>query len=242
MSAKLVYDRINLVVEEQFGEFDALIGAVRHVEQSSPTPAQRVILCNNLVVGLTARIEESLRQIFVEYLNIIQECKYTFFDLKPDLQRASYSSCVLELKNVGDWDVNRRRIKDLFDLLSGVSDFKLPVASIINNQGNMRSAQVTDIAKRFGVTGLWLSVASDSDVLADWDDDNVRRLEGRVIQKWNAVFDERDNAVHKVSQASGWSPDIIVSHIDFAKKVVRAIGLIVAADCDKWLKDLNGSK
>lgn len=242
MDTKLIDDRVNIVVEEQFGEFDALISAVQHVATSNPPAAQRVILCNNLVVGLTARIEESLRQIFVENLRIIEECEFTFFDLKAELQKASFGSSILELKKSIDWETGRKRSKQLFDLLSGFSSFKLPVASIVNNQGNMRTAEVTEIAKRFGINGLWRAVASDGKFAAEWGEDSIQRLEGKIVQKWNAVFDERDNVVHRVSQANGWSTDVIIEHIEFAKHVVGTIGAVVAADCITWFEELASRK
>jgi hypothetical protein len=65
-------------------------------------------------------------------------------------------------------------------------------------------------------------------------EDDLSRLESLIIKKWNELFDERDNVVHRVSQANGWSADVIIDYIEFLKKVVERIGVIVSEDCLNW--------
>lgn len=235
MEPHLISQRFAATVDEQLSEFDALKSAVMHVAHSAPGPTQRVILCNSLVVGLTARIEEALRQICNEYLRIVEDCHATFFDFKDDLKKASFSSALMSLKKNENWDDAKRKIKELDELLSGERSFKLAVALLVNNQGNMRSSEVTDIAKRIGLNGLWRAVAADQWFVERLGEDNTARLEGLIVQKWNAVFDERDNVVHRVSQANGWSTDVIDEHIDFCRHVVKVIGSIFNIDCSQWL-------
>lgn len=234
MDSFAINTRLTVVIEEQLGEFDALWSAVDHVSQSSPSAKQRIILCNNLVVGLTARIEEALREIFMEYLRVVEDCEAAFLDFRDELQKSSFGSAVVALRKNGSWEDAKRKTKDLNDLLSGGRVFKLAAVTIVNNQGNMRSAEVTDIAKRFGLNGIWREVVSDEWFAPQLGEDHLVRLEGMVIQKWNAVFDERDNVVHRVSQANGWGTDVIKDNIEFSKQVVRSIGVVVAKDCADW--------
>jgi len=239
MDSHAIIARLSVVVEEQLDEFDALWSAVDHVAQSSPSAKQRVILCNNLVVGLTARIEEALREIFMEYLRVVEDCDAAFSDFKDELQKSSFGSAIVALKKNGSWDDAKRKTKDLHDLLSGAHIFKLAAVTIVNNQVNMRSAEITDIAKRLGLNGIWRHVVVDEWFAAQWGEDHLARLEGMVVQKWNAVFDERDNVVHRVSQANGWSTSVIMEHIEFSKQVVRSLGFAVAKDCKDWHDSLT---
>jgi hypothetical protein len=234
MTPDVIRRRLEVVVEEQLLEFDALKGAVLHVAHSSPSSAQRVILCNTLVVGLTARIEESFRQLFVEYLRIVEECPANFFDLRSDLRDYCFESAVFALKRKADWDEAKRRNGELAHLLSGASDFKLEKARIVDNQGNMRSKEVTAVAKRFGVNSVWKLIAQAQSLIDEIGEDDLSRLESLIIKKWNELFDERDNVVHRVSQANGWSVDVIVDYIEFLKKVVARMGVIVSEDCVNW--------
>ncbi len=234
MDSHTISARLAVVVEEQLDEFDALCSAVNHVADSSPSAKQRVILCNNLVVGLTARIEEALREIFIEYLRVVEECDAAFSDFKIELQKSSFGSAIVALKKNDNWEEATRKTKDLHDLLSGARIFKLAAVTIVNNQGNMRSAEVSEIAKRLGLTGIWRHVIVDEWFAAHLGEDHLARLEGMVIQKWNAVFDERDNVVHRVSQANGWGIDVIIEHIEFSKQVVRSLGFAAAKDCVDW--------
>lgn len=234
MDSHAINARISAVVDEQLREFDALWSAVDHVEESSPSARQKVILCNNLVVGLTARIEEALREIFMEYLRVVEECDGSFFAFKDELQKSSYEAAIVALKKNVNWDEACKKTKELHDLLSGNRIFKLSAETIVNNQGNMRSAEVTTIAKRLGLNSIWRLVVVDDWFAVQFGEDHLVRLEGMAIQKWNAVFDERDNVVHRVSQASGWSPSVITEHIEFCKNVVRSLGSVVAKDCTDW--------
>ncbi|MCA3436888.1 MAG: hypothetical protein INF48_06165 [Rhodobacter sp.] len=234
MKPDAIKRRLEVVVEEQLREFDALKGAVLHVKDSSPSSVQRVILCNTLVVGLTARIEESFRQLFVEYLKIVEECSASFHDLRSELRDCCFEAAVHALKSKADWDEAKRKNVDLTHLLSGASDFKLEKARIVNNQGNMRSKEVTAVAKRFGVHGVWELIAQAQSLVDEMGEDDLSRLEGLIIKKWNELFDERDNVVHRVSQANGWSADFIVDYIEFLKKVVTRMGVIVSEDCLNW--------
>lgn len=241
MDTHAINARLSAVVDEQLSEFDALKSAVDHVERSSPSARQKVILCNNLVVGLTARIEEALREIFMEYLRVVEDCDASFFEFKDELQKSSFGCAIMALKKNGNWDEAYKKTKELHDLLSGSRIFKLAAETIVNNQGNMRSAEVTDIAKRLGLNGIWRHVVVDEWFAAQFGEDQLVRLEGIVIQKWNAVFDERDNVVHRVSQANGWSPSVITEHIELCKQVVRSLGFAVAKDCTDWHDSLTAA-
>jgi|AntAceMinimDraft_1070359.scaffolds.fasta_scaffold76289_1 hypothetical protein len=131
MDSHAINARLSAVVDEQLSEFDALRSAVDHVEKSSPSARQKVILCNNLVVGLTARIEEALREIFMEYLRVVEDCDASFFELKDGLQKSSFGSAIVALKKNGNWDEAYKKTKELHDLLSGNSIFKLAVENIV---------------------------------------------------------------------------------------------------------------
>ena len=175
----------------------------------------------------------------MEYLRVVEECEAAFLDFREELQKSSFGSAVVALRKNGSWEDAKKKTKDLNDLLSGGKVFKLAAVTIVNNQGNMRSAEVTDIAKRFGLKGIWREVVIDEFFAPRLGEDHLARLESLVIQKWNAVFDERDNVVHRVSQASGWGTDVIKENIESSKQVVRSIGVVVAKDCTDWHGSLS---
>lgn len=229
-----VRKNVGLIVEEQILAFGELESAVMHVANSSPSPSQRVILCNNLVVGLTARIEEAIRQIFSEYIRGVEGSDATFYELSPLLRESGYAASVKQLRRKCDWDDAKANAKALDTLLSGATEFSLAVSEIVFNQGNMRSAEVTDISKRIGISELWRKIAEENSFNSLFDEEDGERLLGMVVAKWNGIFDERDAVVHRVSQASGWSTDKLVENIQFCRAVIKTIGSIFVDEFAIW--------
>lgn len=234
-----ISERFALVVDEQLQEFGALKTAVEHVNQSNPAAIQRVILCNNLVVGLTARVEESLRQVFSEYLKIVEDSDAKFFQFRESLKKSAFESALVSLKRRDDWENVERKVGELHALLSGETEFRLAVVTIVDNQGNMRSSQVTDIAKRIGVDKIWIRISDEEIFSNSMNEEKIDRRANLIIQKWNEIFDERDRVVHRVSQASGWSVDKIIEHITFCEQIVKKVGSILSDDCMEWHARVN---
>ena len=166
-------------------------------------------------------------------------------EMRPELQKASYKGALEALRRLEktrDWQSAAVTIGELQDCLSGTKRFQLEIERVIDNQGNMRSKQITDIAQRFGITDFWGSIALAESFKEYFGGSTVDTRKTQIIQKWNGIFDERDLVVHRVSQANVWSAEMILEHITFAKLVVEQIGTSLASDCDSWIRECDGRR
>lgn len=187
---------------EDLGRILELISAVK------PEPELLVLMVNSIIVAAVSAVEEAFRQLFVEYLTLIEEVVDTHTKLRPELQKANAYKTHAALKLMMDNPDKTEAVKLLENLrvcLSGEPGYRLAKMSIANNQGNFKSAQLTDIAKLMGINGIWAKIANDESV-ANYTGHSIgSRCTERLISEWNDVFEERDTVVHRLSNASGWS-------------------------------------
>lgn len=238
MNPEDVLVRFTLLSEEQNSAFDKLIEAANYVGNSKANREIRVILSNYIVVALTARIEESFRSSLLEYLKIAQSSEYRFSELREALQKSAYRSSIENLRTLqSDRKAAQSELVALSECLEDKVEFRLPQQQLVYNQGNMRSAEVTALCKRFGISDIWHKVSSSKSTLDYFGEDEASRCQSFVIEKWNGIFDERDLVVHQVSAASGWAAEVIIEHVEFCKVIFLEFSRSVSDECKIWLEE-----
>lgn len=212
---------------------------LRHIEDNGPTDRQlRVTMLNNMIVALTATIEETVRSIFTEYLAILQEEIGDHRNLRKALQNANLDASVSALKKLrSDNEIERRAeiALNLEKCMKGRQKYFLMRDEIAYNEANFRTEQVTAIAKRSGLTEI-LKTICNCEELEEWT--GKENLDTRVTVLsgyWNEIFDERDLVVHKISSANGWGPERIRQAIDLARLVIRRIKVCLRDDAKDLL-------
>jgi hypothetical protein len=214
-----------------------LDNVLKHVAAANPAAELRVIILNNVIVALISTTEESLRELFHEYLTVLEENFEDHKMLSLDLRKANLDCGIQQLKNATrDSDFRRAAAiaGDLSKCLKNEQGYRLFKKELTYNEGNFRSRQLTTTAKRVGIEELWPRI-SDSAEVKEYTDEPVRDTRtNKLIADWNAVFDERDRIVHKISEAkaSGWSEDKI-------RGAMRLSLLIVCRVCTCLIEELE---
>jgi hypothetical protein len=213
---------------------------LQHIENDGPADRQlRVTMLNNMVVALTATIEETVRSIFAEYLAVLEEEIRDHRNLRKALQNANLDASVSALRKLRlDNEVERRAeiALNLERCVKGRQHYFLMREEITYNDANFRTEQVTTIAKRSGLTEI-LKTICDCDELEEWTgkenlDTRVTVLSGH----WNEIFDERDLVVHKISSANGWGPDRIRQAMTLVRLVMGRIKVCLRDDAKTLLE------
>lgn len=219
--------RLQSVIDDFETACDRLEDILQHISDRGPTDARlRVTMLNNMVVALTATIEETARSIFAEYLLIIQEEIKDHRNLRKLLQNANLDACVLALKNLKSDDEIERRSEIALNLekcLKGRRGYFLMRDEITYNQGNFKTEQITAIAKRSGFSEILKSVCDCAEVEEWTGRDNLDARVTYLSLKWNEIFAERDLVVHRISSANGWGPDRIQQAITLARLMITRI-------------------
>lgn len=213
---------------------------LQHIENNGPADRQlRVTMLNNMVVALTATVEETVRSIFSEYLLVLEEQIRDHRNLRGALQKANFDSSVAALKKLRTNNEIERSAQVALNLekcMKGRERYFLMREEITYNEANFRTEQVTSIAKRSGLTEI-LKKVCDCDGLEEWT--GKENLDTRVTVlsvQWNEIFDERDLVVHKISSANGWGPDRIRQAIALARLVIGRINICLRDDARTLLE------
>lgn len=193
----------------------------------------RVTLLNNLLVAMVATSEEAIREVFNVYLSLLKEKHNDHRQLRANLQKANVNAFLAQLKKLNDGRSTEQAstlARDLSLCLTGDPQYVLMSADLTYNVGNFRSHEITEIAKRCGLTDFFRAVCDDPQV-ADWtgQDDCDSRVTF-LVRDWNAIFDERDLIVHQISQANGWTKDRIEAAVSLARLLILRIGRVLEAD------------
>ena len=189
-----------------------LLDVMTFVETHKPSAELRVVLLNNVIVATVSTIEETIRQLFIEYLTIIEERIDSHEKLRSALRQANAEKYAERIRALIK-ERNEREAASAVDrlriCLSGGAGYQLEKLAIADNRGNFRSKQVTEIAKQIGLTELWDKISDAPEVEQYIGLPAGAACAGRLIQAWNEVFDERDLVVHRVSRANGWGAEKI---------------------------------
>lgn len=211
-----------------------------HIESDGPAdPQLRVTMLNNMVVALTATIEETVRSVFSEYLLLLEEEICDHRNLRRSLQNANLDASVSALKKLkADNEIERRAeiALNVEKCLKGGTGYFLMRDEVTFNEANVRTEQVTAIAKRSGLAEI-LKMICDCNELEEWT--GKANIDTRVTvlsRDWNEIFDERDLVVHKISSANGWGSERIRQAINLARLVVGRIKVCLRDDARSLLE------
>jgi hypothetical protein len=227
-------------IEDDFHNALATLEAVlKHVDDTKPAPSLRIVILNNVIVALISSTEETLRDLFEEYLTILEESFANHLWLRENLKKANLE-CAIQLLNEHKRDADFHNaaslVKDLSTCLNGEPSYHLLKDQLTFNRGNFRSGQLTETAKNSGVSKLWSNICECEEVEAYTGesvlDSRVRKLTGA----WNSLFDERDVIVHRVSQASGWGAPRILDAMSLSRLVVQRVVSCLVADISNLLE------
>jgi hypothetical protein len=222
------------VLEDNYQDALATLeGVLKHVSDTKPDPALRVVILNNVIVTLISSLEETLRDIFRQYLTILEESVKNHQWLRVELQEANLD-CAIKLlrdyKTHSKFDDATAVVKDLLRCLNGEPGYKLFKHELTYNKGNFRSLQVTDVAKNVGFAKLWNRIADSQEVEAYTGASNLDTRMQQLIIIWNAAFEERDVIVHNISKANGWSADQIRQAMALSRLVINRIASCLTSD------------
>lgn len=208
------------------------------VNGQQPEPEVRVAIFNNVIVSVVSVVEEGIRSLLSEYLSILEEGIGSYRNLRKDLLTANLKGAAEllvqsldETRSVDAASVAR----DLLKCLNDEAGFKLFKPQITYNRYNLRSGEIAQVSKRAGVKKVWESVRADPAMKALYPDLDEAQVEQAMLERWNALFDERDTIVHRISQAAGWGDTIIVPYIAFVQAVLGCFVTLLAADAAEIL-------
>ncbi len=233
--------RLQSVVDDFEIACGRLEAILRHIESNGPADRLlRVTMLNNMIVALSATVEETIRSIFSEYLLTLEEEIRDHRNLRKALQNANFDAAVAALKKLkADGEIDRRAqiALNLEKCIKGRESYFLLRDEITYNEANFRTEQVTAIAKRSGLTEI-LKEVCDCDELEDWT--GKENLDTRVtvlVGQWNEIFDERDLVVHKISSANGWGPDRIRQALSLVRLIIGRINICLLNDARTLLRN-----
>lgn len=232
-----VRERILAVDAEIATAMDRTMETIKFVSKHSTTSSMKVALLNSIVVTIVSIVEEGIRSIFVEYLSICEENVNPYSKLRTDLCRSNLESASFLLKRAGDKGSNTDPLviaNALLGCLKDDSSYKLFKEELVYNKGNMRTAEITGIAKRIGIRNLWALLSARQEILNAYPDFTDQQIQTKIIEQWNSIFDERDIIVHRISQASGWGDTTIIQHIDFLKLSIRNLSECIIDDLSDY--------
>lgn len=222
-----------------------LLSSLDHVSNSNPPPELRVLFLNSSIVTLVSITEETIRNLFHEYLGVLQANVSSHTSLRDSLQKSNVQHGVKALAAVdipGGATQARDLISKLEACLSGGPAYFLFRAELTYNRGNFKSAQLTDVAKNCGISEI-IGVACDcpefSELLGFED---VPRKITSFTAAWNELFAERDIVVHRISQASGWADHRIRVAVEFCQKAISRLADCLAADADGFAEAVRNKQ
>ena len=225
---------------------DRLIAILQHIRYNGPQdPLIKITMQNNIIVALCSTAEESIRNLFQEYLRILEETHPKHNFLRKELQVANMEGALAELnaykklKAGGDKAKAVAVVKNLKACLSGEGSYELLKAKITYNQGNFKTSQISQIAKKVGIQGI-IGKICDCEEIREWT--NEEEDENRVNKftvEWNEIFDERDLIVHRLSSANGWGIERIHTVIRLAKIIVERLRETLIADASEVVEKVE---
>lgn len=221
-------------IEDDWKEALATLDAVlTHVADSNPAAPLRIVILNNVIVALVSTTEEALRELFQEYLKIIEKRFENHQCLRLDIQKANLECGIQQLreyKTEADLAKAAGIVRELSKCLNGEAGYMLFKEELTYNKSNFRSSQLTETAKNMGIHKMWSSISDCSDVEAYTGESVLETRVNKLIAAWNAVFDERDLVVHNISKASGWGAVKIREAMTLFLLIMARISAYLVAD------------
>lgn len=226
-------DRLNVIRTEGAIALSNLQDVLTFIERQKPSPELRVLMVNSVIVSTVSTVEEVLRQLFIEYLTIVEERIDSHRKLRGPLREANAERSTDELRKLLREKQEAEALKLLDGLrrcLNGDSGYRIAKEAISHNKGNFRSSQVTEIAKSIGLAELWSKMSDDARVTEYTSLPAGADCTNQLIRAWNDIYDERDLIVHRISQASGWGPDRVRQGIELFDLVLERFAICLTQD------------
>lgn len=191
-------------------------------------------MTNSVIVSALSTAEEAFREVFIEALNILEQYVPTHDHLHNQLKKANSEKSIDLVKKLlkeGKKADATLALRGLSRCLNSEPGYKLATTELTDNKGNFRSSQLTEISKSLGINEIWKLIASGpavSELLGGETD--IDRATTILINDWNALFDERDLIVHRVSRASGWGSERVKAAIELAQLVLSRLSAVLEAE------------
>src|SRR5713226_2463659 len=117
-------------IEDDWKEALATLDAVvTHVADSNPAAALKIVILNNVIVALVSTTEEALRELFQEYLKIIEATFENHQRLRLDIQKANLECGIQQLReyNKSEADLAKAAgiVRELSKCLNGEPGYRL---------------------------------------------------------------------------------------------------------------------
>jgi hypothetical protein len=217
-------------VREALNRTQAILG---FLTEKQAAPDIRVAISNSLVVAMVSIVEEGIRSLFIEYIRILEDEVGTYRKFRPELAAANIEGVSRQLMK----SLEPRSpvdalsaVRSLLKCLNDEAGFKLTAEEITHNKNNLRSAEVTNLAKKLGIKEIWVSVCRQPAVKEIFPTHDEGQIQFAAIQKWNELFEERNTIVHRISQAAGWGDTIIAPYVEFLAALIAGFALCLADD------------
>lgn len=229
-----VRERIAAPEREGLEALSRLVQIIQFIDESRPPADLRVTMTNSIIVSALSTAEEAFREVFIEALNILELYVPTHDHLNNELKKANSEKSIDLVKRLlkeGKRADATLALRGLSKCLNSERGYKLATTELTDNKGNFRSSQLTDIAKSMGISEIWKLIADGPPVfeLLGGETD-IERAKTLLINDWNALFDERDLIVHRVSRASGWGSDRVKAAIELAQIVLSRLSTVLARE------------
>src|ERR1700691_6137669 len=121
-------DRFKVVEDDYIDALATLEDVLNHVTENKPAAPLRVVILNNVIVALISSLEETLRDMFQEYLTILEGSFKNHQWLRVDLKKANLD-CAIQLlrdhKTDSDFDRAAAVVMDLSRCLNGDAGYRL---------------------------------------------------------------------------------------------------------------------
>ena len=225
-------------VREEFSDALATLDKVLVLGSDRRTdPTVRVSLFNSVIVAIVSTAEESLKDLFRTYLDILEQNIDRHSYLPNFLQTSNLDGGVAILRAIlkSDRSTAANIAAQVAQCLTGGVGYVLFKDELTNNRGNFRSSQVTSIAKNVGLGEIWQAIADSAEVESLTGEAEVLPRTNDLIRRWNEVYDERDTIVHRISQANGWAEGRIREAMALFKCVIGRVADCLSTSADSLL-------
>lgn len=226
-------DRLDEVWLEGKRALENQRSVLKFIDDGKPVAELRVSMVNSVIVAVVSTVEEILRQLFIEYLAIIEEKIDSHKKLRGKLREVNAEKTVEELRKVLKGKNEAEAVKLLDGLrrcLVGEPAYRLAKESITNNKGNFRSDQLTEISKNIGLADVWAKISDHEAIWSFTGSPTATACQSDIVARWNAVYDERDTVVHRISQASGWGTEAVNQTVELFFVVVESFKICLIDD------------
>ncbi len=226
-------------IREEFSEALATLEKVLVLGSNRGTDSTvRISLLNSVIVALVSTAEESLKDLFKAYLEVIEQNIGQHRLLPGPLQNSNLDSgiAILRVHIKENRSTAAALALQFAQCVNGGAPYVLFKDELTNNRGNFRSGQVTTIAKNVGLTEFWQQLSDAVEILDLTGEADLAVRTSDVIRRWNEVYDERDTIVHRISQANGWAEGRIRDAMSLFKIVINRVTVCLSMSADSLIE------